>query len=179
MGIGDAILVVSCLGGLMLALPALLIFLNLALIGISDRATYRLSRGGIIPFFVGLIPIIFIGIPAFILIAAGSIFQFFGSLVMLFLLFLGFMGLAVVARLVGQRLTAMNERDESPLFQTVTGTLVLSFGIAFPLLGWLIVFPFSLVVGTGAVFAVMIGSIGRFFRGGTPTVVTPRPAWQE
>ncbi len=179
MGIGDAILVVSCLGGLMLALPALLIFMNLALIGISDRATSRLSRGGIIPFFMGLVPIIFIGVPAFILLVAGSVFQFFGSLIMLFLLFLGFMGLAVVGRLVGQRLTAMNERDESPLFQTVTGTLVLSFGIAFPLLGWLVVFPFSLVVGTGAVFMVMMGSIRRFFGGGTPTIVTQRPAWQE
>ena len=81
------------------------------------------------------------------------------------LLFFGFVGLAVVARLAGQRLVAMYEREESPLVQTVAGALVLSFSIAFPLLGWFIIFPFSLITGLGAVVIVMFGgSAGRLFQ---------------
>ncbi len=173
MGIGDAIMVTSCLAGLMLALPAMLVFMNLALLSVSDRATYRLSRGGIIPFFAGLGVILLVGVPAALLMAAGSIFQFFGSLSMLCLLFWGFMGLAVVARLVGQRLTALYEREESPLSQTVAGSLVLSFSVAFPLIGWIIIFPFSLLVGLGAVTGVMLGGLWRrFFGSEAPTMAS-------
>jgi hypothetical protein len=181
MGIGDALLLVSCLAGLMFALPALLIFMNLALLTLSDHATARLNRGGIVPFFAGLLPVIFIGIPAAGLIAAGSVFQFFGSLIMLILLFWGFMGLAVVARLVGQRLTAMYEREESPFIQTVAGSLVLSFSIAFPLIGWLLILPFSLIIGIGATLLVTLRGIWNFLfgRAPAPTVITMREQWQQ
>lgn len=160
MGIGDAILLVSCLAGFMAAFPALLIFLNITFVGTSERAAYRLTRGGITPFFVGLAVMLLVGIPASLMIAAGSVPQFLGSLIMLLLLMLGFLGLASVSRLIGYRVIEYNERDESPLIQALAGALVLSFGIAFPLIGWLIVLPFSLVVGTGA---VMIGLLGRLF----------------
>ena len=175
MGIGDAIMVTSCLAGLMLALPAMLVFMNLALLSVSDRATHRLSRGGITPFFAGLGIILLIGVPSSMLMAAGSIFQLFGSLSMLCLLFWGFMGLAVVARLVGQRLTALYEREESPLSQTVAGSLVLSFSVAFPLIGWIIIFPFSLLIGLGAVMGVVIGGLWRrFFGSESPTLASVR-----
>lgn len=181
MGIGDAILIVSCLAGTMFALPAMLIFFNLGLLGLSDHATARLARGGIVPFFVGLLPIIFLGVPAAGLLAAGSVFQLFGSMLMLFLLFWAFMGLAVVARLVGQRLTAMYEREESPFIQTVAGSLVLSFSIAFPLIGWLIILPFSLVIGMGVIALVTIRGMWNWMFGkrAAPTVVTMREQWQQ
>ncbi|NDJ86550.1 MAG: hypothetical protein GYB66_11735 [Chloroflexi bacterium] len=180
MAIGDAIATIGCLAGFMLALPALLIFLNLAFIGLSDRATERLWRGGITPFFVGLIPVLFIGGPAVIGLASGSFLQFCGGIVFLFVLFWGFLGLAVVARLAGQRLTAMYERDESPLVQTVAGSLVLSFSVAFPLLGWLIILPFSLIIGSGALLMVLAGGWwDRLFNRSAPATpaASPGAAW--
>jgi hypothetical protein len=164
MGIGDNILLVSCLAGLMLALPSLLIFLNLALIGTSNRATARLSTGGCVPFGIGVVISVVVGVPAAILLSIGSVPQAIGAILSLLLLFFGFVGLAVVARLVGQRLVSMDERDESPLVQTVTGSLILSFSIAFPLLGWFIILPFSLLTGLGAVVIAMVAGFGSNFR---------------
>lgn len=164
MGIGDNILLVSCLAGLMLALPSLLIFLNLAFLGTSDRATARLNVGGCVPFFIGIVITIFVGVPAGILLSIGSAPQAIGAAMSLVLLFFGFVGLAVVARLVGQRLVAMYDRDESPLVQTVTGALILSFSVAFPLLGWFIILPFSLITGLGAVIIAMAGGFRSNFR---------------
>lgn len=174
MAIGDVILTVSCLVGFMAALPALLIFLNVAFVGTSDRAATRLAKGGIVPFFIGLGMTLLIGGPSVLLLATGSFFQFCGSITLLAFFFFGFMGLASVSRLVGYRVTELNEREASPLIQALAGALVLSFGIAFPLLGWLIVFPFSLIIGIGAVVLAMINRIlGR--EDDSPTLQTLRP----
>lgn len=158
MGIGDTIMLTACLAGFMVAMPALFIFLNLALLGTSDKATARLNRGGCIPFFAGLAAIVACGAPAAILISFGSIFQAVGSIIILALLFFGFMGLSVVSRLVGQRLVAMYDTDGSPLVQTISGAIILSFSIAFPLLGWFIILPFSLITGFGAVLLVFVST---------------------
>lgn len=176
MGIGDNILLVSCLAGLMLALPSLLIFLNLALLGMSDRATARLNRGGCVPFIVGIGILLFFGLPSAILLSIGSVPQAIGAVMSLFLLFFGFVGLAVVARLAGQRLTAMYDRDDSPLAQTVAGSLILSFSIAFPLLGWFIILPFSLITGLGALVLVFFGGMwARFFGRSAPAMPASEP----
>lgn len=179
MGIGDTILVTACLGGFMLAMPALFIFLNLALLGTSDRATSRLNRGGCIPFFVGLATLAACGVPASILLSIGSFAQAIGGIVWLLLLFFGFMGLAVVSRLVGQRLVAMYEPNGSPLVQTIAGSIILSFSIAFPLLGWFIILPFSLITGFGAVLLVLgAGSSAMLFKKPPQPVIYPQPAPQ-
>src|SRR5262245_20253283 len=104
MGIGDSILLISCLGGLMFALPALLIFLNLGFYETSTRAATRLAKGAIVPFFVGLIPIIFIGAPAALLLSIGSFMQACGTIFMMLVSLWAFWGLAVVARLIGMRI---------------------------------------------------------------------------
>lgn len=174
MGIGDNILLVSCLAGVMLALPSLLIFLNIALIGTSNRATSRLDHGGCVPFAVGIAVALFMGIPAAILLSIGSVPQAIGAVMSLLLLFFGFVGLAVVARLVGKRLVTLYEREESPLVQTVAGSLILSFSIAFPLLGWFIILPFSLITGLGAVIIALFAGFGSNFRRSEPETA-PKP----
>jgi hypothetical protein len=159
MGIGDSITLVSCLAGLMMALPALVIFLNLAFFNTSDRATQRLARGAYTPFFAGFIPIIVLGIPGAILAAIGSIFQLVGGLLLVGVVIIGFMGLGVVARLIGVRLAELNDLNVSPLVQTLTGAFVLAFAIAFPLVGWFIVFPVAMLIGAGSITLVMMGRI--------------------
>ena len=78
----------------------------------------------------------------------------------LFILLLGFIGMASVSRLIGYRVTELNEREESPLIQALAGAFVLSFGIAFPVIGWVIVLPFCLIIGLGA---IVITTFGRIF----------------
>lgn len=179
MGIGDSIMVVSCLAGLMFALPGLLVFLNLAFFGTSNRAVMRLTHGGYTPFFAGFLPLIVIGIPGAILASIGSVPQFIGGVMLLFLLAWGFMGLGVVARLVGIRVTQMNERSESPLVQTLAGAFMLSFAIAFPVVGWVVVLPVTLIVGMGAITLVSFGRIGRVFGFGRQPQRVQTPVYSQ
>ncbi|MCI0710227.1 MAG: hypothetical protein L0154_08695 [Chloroflexi bacterium] len=178
MGIGDSILMVACLAGLMLALPALLIFLNIAFVGVSERAASRLSKGGFTPFLVGLGITALIGIPASVGVAAGSVLQFCGGVAWLFLLLVGFIGMASVSRLIGYRVTELNEREESPLIQALAGAFVLSFGIAFPVIGWVIVLPFCLIIGLGA---IVMTTFNRIFGKDShaPKVHMPRNPFME
>lgn len=163
MGIGDSIIFVfSVVLLVILSLPALLIFLNLALPGISNRAAERLTQGGITPFLVGISTALIMGIPAAILVSLGSIFQLCGSIVSLLLLFWGFMGLAVITRLAGYRITVMGKYDTSYLIQLMAGAMMMSLSIAFPVIGWFVILPLSLLIGLGAISILTIKGIWRW-----------------
>lgn len=149
MGIGNAVTLVSCLAGLMLALPAMMIFLSLLFNRTTTRAAERLYRGAITPFFVGLIPTLLIAIPSSILLSLGSVFQLCGTLFWFALLMWAFTGLASVGRMAGMRLHQY-ATHENPMIEIVGGSFLLTFAVAFPILGWLIILPISLVTGIGA-----------------------------
>ena len=151
MSIGDSITLVSCLAGLMLALPAFLVFLSMTFNRTTYRAAERLAGGWIRIFFMGLIPIVAVGFGAGLLVSLGSIFQLIGAVVYLFLLLWVFSGVASFARLIGARLSEFNQRDTSPLVETIVGAFILSFAFAFPLVGWFLLLPLTIVIGTGAV----------------------------
>lgn len=161
MGIGDSITLVSCLAGLMAALPAFLVFLNLVFSRTTYRASRRLDKGAILPFFVGLIPAIFLGVPVVGMISMGSVFQLLGVLGLLALLMWAFTGLAAIARLAGGRISSFTDQPDRPLAEIVVGSVVLSFAIAFPLIGWLLILPFGLIVGTGATILSRFTRIDR------------------
>lgn len=150
MAIGDAILFTGCLAGLMAALPALLIFLNLMFSRTTFSAAKRLHTGFKMPFVVGIVVIVVVGFPASLLVSAGSIFQLIGSLLWLVLLAWLFTGLAVVARMMGGRLGYLSNREPSIMTEAIIGTFVLSFAIAFPFIGWFVILPLSMAVGVGA-----------------------------
>ncbi len=176
MGIGDSIIFVfSVILLVILSLPALLVFLNLALPGISNQAAERLTKGGIAPFFVGLITAFVIGFPASILVSLGSIFQLCGTIIWLFLLFWGFMGLAVITRLAGYRITVMGKYDTSFLVQIMAGALMMSLSIAFPVIGWFVILPLSLLIGLGAITILTIRGLWRWLTGNTTTSIPMEP----
>jgi len=156
MGIGDAITIVSCLAGLMVALPAMMLFLGLIFNQTTQRAAERLAYGGIVPFFVGLIPSVLIAVPASILISLGSVPQFCGSVLWLLLLMAAFTGLSVVSRTVGMHMRDLLATD-STLLDPIAGVLIVTFAISFPFLGWFIILPLSLVTGIGALVLAMVG----------------------
>lgn len=157
MGIGDSITIVSCLGGTMLASAALLLFFNLVFPRITHRGAMRLKQGVIIPFFVGLVPTIFLGIPSAILLSIGSVFQFCGTLLYLFLFSWAFLGLATVSQSLGMRLGEGYQGNA--LTDVLSGVLILMFAIAFPIIGWLVIFPLSVVIGVGATILALGGLI--------------------
>jgi hypothetical protein len=151
MSIGDSITLVSCLAGLMLALPAFLVFLSMTFNRTTTRAAERISGGWTLIFFMGLIPIVVIGFLAGVLVSLGSIFQLIGAVIYLFLLLWMFSGVASFSRLIGARISEFNERETSPLVETIVGAFILSFAMAFPLVGWFLLLPLTLVIGAGAV----------------------------
>ncbi len=150
MAIGDAIMFTGCLAGLMVALPALLIFLNLMFTRTTFSAAQRLHDGIMLPLVVGIIAMIVVGFPASLLVSAGSIFQLFGTVLWLFLLTWLFIGLAAVARMLGARLGYFAHRESSVMAEVFIGTFVLSFTIVFPFVGWLVILPISMAIGIGA-----------------------------
>jgi hypothetical protein len=149
MGIGDSITMVSCLAGLMVALPALLVFLSIIFSRTTLLASLRLRQGVILPFCVGF-PIFGIGVPAAILTSLGSVFQLCGSIAFLLLFLWGFVGLASVSRMMGSQLGEQTGLPDNVVLETASGATLLSFAIAFPIVGWLLVFPLALVAGVGA-----------------------------
>lgn len=167
MGIGDSITLVSCLAGFMAALPAFLIFLNLVFSQTTFRAARRLEKGAVLPFFAGLIAAAGLGVPLVVLIAAGSIFQLAGVLGMLALLLWAFTGLAAIARLAGAHLGTFSNAPARPLAELVVGAVVLSLTIAFPLIGWLLILPFGLIIGLGAAV------LARFSRPARQSAASP------
>jgi len=150
MGIGDSITIVGCLAGTMLALPALLVALSLLMNRATSRAAHCLQQGITRPLLVGVIAVIVIALPASLLISMGSIFQLMGVLIYLFLLTWGFTGMAAFARMLGGRLGLMADEPRSSMTETLVGASVLSFAVAFPLVGWLVILPLSFVMGIGA-----------------------------
>jgi hypothetical protein len=156
MSIGDSITLIGCLAGLMAALPALLIFLNMIFTRTTERAAYRLAHGSKLPFITGLIALVIVGLPSWILISMGSIFQFVGTLMFLGLLLWAFAGLGAVARLVGLRISNMADRGSNSFFEVLIGAVVLAFAVAFPLVGWAVILPVGLIVGIGALTLALV-----------------------
>lgn len=150
MGIGDAIMVSACLAGTMFALPAMLIFFSLAFPHSSARAANRLAHGGVIPFFVGLIPALAIGVPSAFLLSLGSVFQFCGTILYFALFTWAFAGLGVVAVMLGQRFGEATGLGGQALSQYAVGAFILTFAISFPIIGWFVILPVALICGTGA-----------------------------
>lgn len=157
MSIGDAIITTGCLAGFMAALPAFLVFLSM----VFDRTTFiaaeRLRRGSVLPFFVGGVALALLALPLAGLSALGSVFQLMGVIGFFLLFMLAFTGLAAVARLLGMRITATYERNINPLVEMVGGAVVLAFAIAFPVIGWFLVLPLGLIIGSGAMFLTLFG----------------------
>lgn len=150
MGIGDIMALVSFIFGVIVAYPALLIFLNLLFSGMTTKAAHRLNRGKKMPFFVGLIVAILGGFVVIALLSIGSVLQFFGVVLYLILSFWGTIGLAGLARVFGERLAELSDKNPSPLYKMLSGGAVLSLSFAFPLIGWFVLLPIGTILGLGA-----------------------------
>jgi len=81
---------------------------------------------------------------------------------------LAVLGSAGLARLIGQRLNSPQDAQQ-PWKRTYRGSIVLAITFVFPMVGWFLVLPLTLLSGFGA---VMISFAGRKKH----AVVPPNPA---
>ncbi|MDQ7024202.1 MAG: hypothetical protein Q9P01_15270 [Anaerolineae bacterium] len=161
MGIGDIMALVSFIFGMIIAYPALLIFLNLLISGRTSKAAHRLNRGMKLPFFVGLIIATLGGFAVVALLSVGSVLQFFGVVLYLILSFWGTIGIAGLARVFGDRLAELSDKNPSPLYKMLSGGAILSLAFAFPLIGWFVLLPIGTIIGLGAATLSLVTRIPK------------------
>jgi hypothetical protein len=154
------------LGAVMLALCVLALLVTAAALlpGLHQRGLAALERSPWRALGLGLINYLFFG-ALFILFASVQVLGLFALLIGLALLALTTIGLAVVGRLVGDRLADWRDGPTSPLVRTVAGTAVLELALLVPVLGWFVLLPLTCVVGLGA---VVMGLIWRSPISGPP-----------
>ncbi|MEO0562930.1 MAG: hypothetical protein AAF125_12540 [Chloroflexota bacterium] len=158
MGIGDMIGAVSLAIGMAVAYPAVLLLLNIAFPRTTQRGTERLSRGARLPFILGLVAAVIGGGLSVALLSAGGVLQLIGFIGLLALLSTATVGVAAMARALGTRVAALNERNLLPFMEIVVGGVVLTLTFGFPLVGWFVALPLSVVLGLGV---VMTSAFGR------------------
>lgn len=150
MGIGDVLALIGIIIGMIIAYPALLIMLSLFFQTRTKKASIRVKRGLITPFFVGLL----LAIPSYgasiALISAGSVLQFLGAVLLILVATWGAIGIAGMAQHYGQRLADLADQDQSTLKMWLSGGFVITLAIAFPIVGWFVIMPFTSIIGLGS-----------------------------
>ena len=144
--------VTGIVGALFLALCVLasLVVAAALLPGLHQRSLAALERSPWRALGLGLVNYVFWGALLILLANLGPL-----GLVSLFiglaLLALTAIGLAVVGRLVGERLAAWREAPTSPLTRLVLGSASLELALLLPVVGWFVLLPLASLVGLGAV----------------------------
>jgi hypothetical protein len=137
-----------------------------------DRCRERLRFAPFRAFLVGLggvVPGVILGVGLFR--AASPVAKFAGATLLLLLVLIGLMGSAGLAAQVGIGLGAYP--DERTSWRRVwRGGLVLGLTFILPLIGWLLILPGTMILGTGA----MLQSLRRDRRTVEPPVFDPHLA---
>lgn len=150
MTIGD---VLAVIGGLLLLGSAgvgLMLAWRLFLPGTVERAERRLDRDPWRCFGLGLAVLFGAGLPIGVLMIPGPT-RWFGWIGLFLLLSLTSLGGAGLASVMGSRWRGQGpEGGLSPLAATVRGAVTLELAVLFPLVGWFVVLPVTLLLGLGA-----------------------------
>ena len=148
MKIGDVLGTVGLIGGVCLSLWVLLIGSAL-LFESKARAARRIweNEAGR-ALWVGVILVVTLGLLAIVLLKAPGAFKLLGWIVLLSLLAVSLLGGSGLALLLGER-TAAQAPHLSPLGALARGAGMMSLAWIFPVLGWFLVAPVSVIIGLG------------------------------
>lgn len=128
---------------------------------LADRCRERIKATPLKQALIGLawtIPSAAAGI-AFLNIP-NPILKFVGATVVLLLILAGLVGSSGLAAQIGYGLA--NPADQAqPWRRVLRGGMVLGLTFVFPLIGWFLILPLSLVMGIGALFGSLLGRRGR------------------
>ena len=86
--------------------------------------------------------------------------KFLGATIVLLLILAGMIGSSALAAQIGYGLASPSDQAQ-PWRRVLRGGMVLGLTFVFPLIGWLLILPLSLVIGVGALFASLSGSGNR------------------
>lgn len=150
MSLGDVFAFFGGLLSLGLALPGLLVGWTLVCPAAVERARGRLERTPWRCCGLGLVGLVGAGLPILIAlnIKAGPA-QFVGWLGLVALLTVASLGAAGLAALMGERLRAAG-LAASPAGATLRAAIVLELALVFPIVGWFMLLPLTVICALGA-----------------------------
>ena len=140
-----------------IAFPGFLLTWRLLFPKVVDRARQRLEQTPWRTFFTGAVTLFLAAIPVaifFNLPWGGA--QAIGFLSLFVLLTIASLGAAALAELLGGRLQSLGA-SVSPVGATVRGAVALELAAIFPLIGWFVVIPLTLISAFGAALFALVG----------------------
>ncbi len=162
---GDLIGLVILIAVLDVSLGALFILIQALFSGYVQRACLNAERMPIRSFIVGLVNFLFFGLITLALFGISNGLEFSRLRVLIFILrpiavLLGLLllcfialGFTVMARLVGQRISAA---DTSAVRTIIIGTLTLELSTLVPVIGWFLVPLLAGLTGLGAAIIALV-----------------------
>lgn len=154
-GIGDVTTVFAILAALGVVFPGLLLAWSLLLPGMVERSRERISRTPWKALLLGVIVLLMASVPFGVLSALAGPFQLVAYVGAFILLAFASVGAAGLASLMGERLRGQGVAVTSP-GGLLRGAVALEFATVFPVIGWFILFPLTLVVSLGAVVFALL-----------------------
>jgi hypothetical protein len=132
-----------------IAFPSLLAAWWLLFPSLITRAQTRIEKTLSQSFWLGLVVIIALTVPIFILLALPfGPAKFLGWILLATSLAFSSIGSAGIAAHLGNRLT--QQSNVTPLGGFVRGAVVLELAVFFPVIGWLFIWPIMLITAFGA-----------------------------
>jgi hypothetical protein len=146
----DIYIVVFSVIGMLISFPGLMAALNLLLPKVTESAYLRLAHTPVKSFMLGL-PVsavftLWILITANIKVGPVQALAFIAALIWMALASLGAAG---IARLMGERIDALNQHA-SGLANILRGAVIYQLACLFPLIGWFVFWPIASITVTGA-----------------------------
>jgi hypothetical protein len=138
---------------LVVGLAALLLLCDVAFPKLIARASRNAERMPWRSLLVGLINLSFFGLFAVALLSGDEGARLLGLLILTVLLSFVALGLAAVARLLGERL---RPHDSSAIRRLLAGALTLELAALVPLVGWFVVTALAGLLGYGAVVIALV-----------------------
>lgn len=148
-GLGDVTTVFAILAALGVVFPGLLLAWSLLMPGMVERSRERIGRTPWKSLLVGVVVLLMASVPLGILNALAGPFQFLAYVGGFILLAFASVGAAGLAALMGERLRGQGVQATTP-GGLLRGAVALEFATVFPLIGWFILFPLTLMMSLGA-----------------------------
>lgn len=154
----DVYAVFGTLLALGIVFPGMLMAWKILFPGVAERAETRLARTPGRTFGMGLIGVVLVAIPAVILSALPfGPAKFLGAVTILTSLAVASLGASGLAAIMGRRIQDLAQRGDGGPREFLQGAVALELAAAFPIIGWFLFIPLTIVVCFGAAIFALLG----------------------
>jgi hypothetical protein len=151
-----AAIVATVLAGL-LAMPCIALVYGVFFPGFARKAEIRVTRNPILTFITGVIVSALVFGFAALLGNGSAVLKFVSALVAMGGAWVAMSGMSGIAARIGRATPSPADKDR-PWRALVRGSIILELASLFPLVGWLLIFPLSLILGMGAAALALVPS---------------------